>query len=667
MSSDEILKILITFDDFFKLANLGADIGRNILFGIARFFLWIVQNLENIMTEMLTFLGFFNDSSLKGEGGLLQTLISFKSFGVGIAILTIGLVLIFGKSSQTRDIPMNVLMLLLMSLMLPTIMSDGMKLVKATQGEFSATQGDIGFSTIKNNVTDVFVLADGGWKTTKPENKNYLTDVTGFDVNERILDPDEVENGEVLKYKLRNKQNEEGKEAVELDEGNGGVLGWLIKSMFAPKYYRWKVDWIPLIVTLGVLAFSLVISMVRVGRLGIELAFNELWANIVVFFSFRETKRAKMVLMEIVGGFVMVISIFTMYYVFIYYNSFVFATNTSVWAQLFAVVGGAWFIYDGPAIIQKTLGIDAGLSTAGSFVMGMGAKKAVDQIGSGVKTTVGAATSGTVATAGFVAGLASGNAERKNDEDANLNKFDTDNESEKNTEDTNNAPQDESNDTQTNDPSKDVSEETNEAVNDEDIGISKSEGDSDQETSENTNSLDNQEKNGEDINDSAVDENGTNDVKETEDFESKNTDTETNDQNMSDYDEQENVNDDTPKNTSTANEGQLNNMKMADNEDENSKYTGESSNMEHSDSDSESESPSNSSSEPLENPFKKKVSQMVNTNKYQKNMKNPIGNQVDRYKRNKEFGQEVNEWLAQRKEQKSQQLPKEKRPKNKKG
>lgn len=659
MSSDEILKILITFDDFLKLANLGADIGRNILFGIVRFFLWIVQNLENIMTEMLTFLGFYNDSSLKGEEGLLQTLISYKSFGVGIAILTIGLVLMFGKSSQTRDIPMNVLMLLLMSLMLPTIMSDGMKLVKATQGELSATQGDIGFSTIKNNVTDVFVLADGRWETTTPENKNYLTDVTGFDVNERILDTDEVKNGEVLKYKLRNKQNEEGKEAVELDEGNGGVLGWLIKSMLVPKYYRWKVDWIPLIVTLGVLAFSLVISMVRVGRLGIELAFNELWANIVVFFSFRETKRAKMVLMEIVGGFVMVISIFTMYYVFIYYNSFVFATTTSIWAQLFAVVGGAWFIYDGPAIIQKTLGIDAGLSTAGSFVMGMGAKKAVDQIGSGVKTTV--------ATAGFVAGLASGNAERKNDEDANLNKFDTDNESEKNTEDTNNAPQDEPNDTQMNDPSKDVSEEPNEAVNDEDIANSKSEEDSDQETSENTNTLDNQEKNGEDINDSAVDENGTNDGKETEDFESKNTDTETNDQNMSNYDEQENVNDDIPKNTTTANEGQLNDKKLADNDDENSKYTGESINMEHSDSDNETESPSNSSSEPLENPFKKKVSQMVNTNKYQKNMKNPIGNQVDRYKRNKEFGQEVNEWLAQRKEQKSQQLPKEKRSKNKKG
>jgi len=69
----------------------------------------------------------------------------------------------------------------------------------------------------------------------------------------------------------------------------------------------------------------------------------------------------------------------------------------------------------------------------------------------------------------------------------------------------------------------------------------------------------------------------------------------------------------------------------------------------------------------VENPFKKKLNNMVNTNKHQKNQKSPIGNQVDRYKRNKEFGQDVNEWLKQRKEQKQQQIPKDKRQKNKKG
>ncbi|EMJ6878652.1 hypothetical protein RD719_003184, partial [Enterococcus faecalis] len=69
----------------------------------------------------------------------------------------------------------------------------------------------------------------------------------------------------------------------------------------------------------------------------------------------------------------------------------------------------------------------------------------------------------------------------------------------------------------------------------------------------------------------------------------------------------------------------------------------------------------------VENPFKKKLNNMINTNKHQKNQKNPIGNQVDRYKRNKEFGQDVNEWLKQRKKQKQQQVPKDKRQKNKKG
>lgn len=663
MSSDEILKILITFDDFLKLASMGSDIGRNILFNIARVLLWIVQNLENVMKEMLIFLGFYNDSSIKGDGGLLQTLISYKSFGVGIAILTIGLAIMLGKSSETRDVPMNVLMLLLMSLMLPTIMSDGMKLVKATEEELSATQGDIGFATVKNNITDIYVLANEGWKNNTPENKNHLTDMTGFDINERILDPDDIDNGEVLKYKLRNKQNEEGKEAVELDEGNGGVLGWLIKSMLAPKYYRWKVDWPPLIITLGVLAFSLVISMVRVGRLGIELAFNELWANIIIFFSFRDTKRAKMVFMEIIGGFVMVISIFTMYYVFIYYNSFVFASNTSIWAQLFGVIGGAWFIYDGPAIIQKTLGIDAGLSTAGSFVMGIGAKKAADQIGGSIKKATETTVAGTVATAGFTTGLAFGNSDRKNDEDANLNNMNSDNEAEKNMEDTNNEPKEELSDNQINNTTKDVSEEPNEELTD----INQEEH-SEPGQIEGTESLDNQEKISGEINPSDDEENSINDLSESSKVDRENTNEDFSDEIVSDFEEK--MNEDNPKNTNDTTNELLNNNKIKDTEEENTNEANDETYLKQTDFEAETEPDkvqSTISKEPLENPFKKKIDRMVNTNKYQKNMKNPIGNQVDRYKRNKEFGQEVNEWLTQRKEEKEQQRPKEKRQKNKKG
>lgn len=656
MKTEEILKILETFSDYLHIADFMRDAGRRVLDLLVSFLLWIVDGLTGVMSEMLDFLGFYNDNSMQGKGSLLDTLISFKAFGVGLAILAVGLVLLLGKSNQTRDIPMNVLLLLLMSLMLPNIMRDGLKIVNATVGDLDTKQESIGFSTFKENLTDIYLLADGEWKTTDPKIKNNLIDRKGFDINERITDPGDVKNGEVLKYKLVNKKSEEGKEVEELDEGGGGVLGWLIKSTFAPKYYRWRLNWLPLIITLSVLALSMLISLVRVGRLGIELAFNNLWANLVIFFSFRDTKRAKTVLMEIVGGFVMILSIYSMYYVFIKYNAFVFAQQSSMLAKLFAVIGGAWFIYDGPAIIQKTLGIDAGLSTAGSFVMGMGAKTAIDKMSSVVKTAAGAGTSGTVALAGFADGLRGSDA--KNDENANLNQLNNRDNDSTNAEELNNELQgNEGKETEHKEPDKQQKEQNQEAPEKTIVTGGK-------DSEEPNDPQINQEKNQKDASEStesSVEGDGTkkeqNNIDLPTETEKNQADEETSqleqpkDNNHTDGENQESEALATGKNTEAVE--QQNQAKQQE---------------EHPVPSGEQASPTEQSpTESVENPFKKKLNNMVNTNKHQKNQKSPIGNQVDRYKRNKEFGQDVNEWLKQRKEQKQQQIPKDKRQKNKKG
>lgn len=656
MKTEEILKILETFSDYLHIADFMRDAGRRVLDLLVSFLLWIVDGLTGVMSEMLDFLGFYNDNSMQGKGSLLDTLISFKAFGVGLAILAVGLVLILGKSNQTRDIPMNVLLLLLMSLMLPNIMRDGLKIINATVGDLDTKQESIGFSTFKENLTDIYLLADGEWKTTDPKIKNNLIDRKGFDINERITDPGDVKNGEVLKYKLVNKKSEEGKEVEELDEGGGGVLGWLIKSTFAPKYYRWRVNWLPLIITLSVLALSMLISLVRVGRLGIELAFNNLWANLVIFFSFRDTKRAKTVLMEIVGGFVMILSIYSMYYVFIKYNAFVFAQQSSMLAKLFAVIGGAWFIYDGPSIIQKTLGIDAGLSTAGSFVMGMGAKTAIDKMSSVVKTAAGAGTSGTVALAGFADGLRGSDA--KNDENANLNQLNNRDNDSTNAEELNNELQgNEGKETEHKEPDK-QQKEHNQEVPEETIvtGGKDSEEPNDPQI--------NQEKNQKDASEStesSVEGDGTkkeqNNIDLPTETEKNQADEETSqleqpkDNNHTAGESQEPESLATGKNTEAVEQ-----QNQAKQQEEQPVPSGE-----------QASPTEQSPTESVENPFKKKLNNMVNTNKHQKNQKSPIGNQVDRYKRNKEFGQDVNEWLKQRREQKQQQIPKDKRQKNKKG
>lgn len=656
MKTEEILKILETFSDYLHIADFMRDAGRRVLDLLVSFLLWIVDGLTGVMSEMLDFLGFYNDNSMQGKGSLLDTLISFKAFGVGLAILAVGLVLLLGKSNQTRDIPMNVLLLLLMSLMLPNIMRDGLKIINATVGDLDTKQESIGFSTFKENLTDIYLLADGECKTTDPKIKNNLIDRKGFDINERITDPGDVKNGEVLKYKLVNKKSEEGKEVEELDEGGGGVLGWLIKSTFAPKYYRWRVNWLPLIITLSVLALSMLISLVRVGRLGIELAFNNLWANLVIFFSFRDTKRAKTVLMEIVGGFVMILSIYSMYYVFIKYNAFVFAQQSSMLAKLFAVIGGAWFIYDGPSIIQKTLGIDAGLSTAGSFVMGMGAKTAMDKMSSVVKTAAGAGTSGTVALAGFANGLRG--SDMKNDENANLNQLNNRDNDPTNAEELNNELQgNEGKETEHNAPDKQQKEQNQEVPEETTVTGGKDlEEPNDPQISQEKNQNDASEST-----ESSVEGDGTKKEQHTIDLP---TETEKNQ-----ADEETSQLEQPKDNNHTAGEIQEPESLVTGKNTEAVEQQNQAEQQEeHHVSSGEQASPTEQSpTELVENPFKKKLNNMINTNKHQKNQKNPIGNQVDRYKRNKEFGQDVNEWLKQRKEQKKQQIPKDKRQKNKKG
>ena len=656
MKTEEILKILETFSDYLHIADFMRDAGRRVLDLLVSFLLWIVDGLTGVMSEMLDFLGFYNDNSMQGKGSLLDTLISFKAFGVGLAILAVGLVLLLGKSNQTRDIPMHVLLLLLMSLMLPNIMRDGLKIINATVGDLDTKQESIGFSTFKENLTDIYLLADGEWKTTDPKIKNNLIDRKGFDINERITDPGDVKNGEVLKYKLVNKKSEEGKEVEELDEGGGGVLGWLIKSTFAPKYYRWRVNWLPLIITLSVLALSMLISLVRVGRLGIELAFNNLWANLVIFFSFRDTKRAKTVLMEIVGGFVMILSIYSMYYVFIKYNAFVFAQQSSMLAKLFAVIGGAWFIYDGPSIIQKTLGIDAGLSTAGSFVMGMGAKTAMDKMSSVVKTAAGAGTSGTVALAGFANGLRG--SDMKNDENANLNQLNNRDNDPTNAEELNNELQgNEGKETEHNAPDKQQKEQNQEVPEETTVTGGKDlEEPNDPQISQEKNQNDASEST-----ESSVEGDGTKKEQHTIDLP---TETEKNQ-----ADEETSQLEQPKDNNHTAGEIQEPESLVTGKNTEAVEQQNQAEQQEeHHVSSGEQASPTEQSpTELVENPFKKKLNNMINTNKHQKNQKNPIGNQVDRYKRNKEFGQDVNEWLKQRKEQKKQQIPKDKRQKNKKG
>ncbi|WP_407952223.1 pLS20_p028 family conjugation system transmembrane protein [Enterococcus faecium] len=690
MSDKEILEKLLEFAPFLSIQSMIKDFGRSILYWITSVLMWIVEKVGGVLTEMVSVLGFYNATDMTGKGGILDTFSAFQKFGIGITLLIIGAVLFLGKTEETRAVPINALLMVVIVMLLPSIMSDGMKIVNSTVDAVSSEQAEFGFDSFKKNVTDVYVLADNGWTTTEPKNKNYLEDRDFFDINEKITDAEEIDNGEPLLYEVVNSKSGSGKELQKFDSDGGGITDWLMKKLFVKGYYRWAVNWLPLIATLACLAFSLVISLVRCGRLGIELGFNYIWANIVAYFSIRNIKFLKTAVLELFSGFVLILSIFGMYAVFIAYNSWLGIQQLSVLAQIFGIIGGAWFIYDGPSIIQKTLGIDAGLSTAGSFIMGIGALKAVKKAGEMTGKTVNGAAN----TAGFVKGLTEGmpsKEEPKNDEKAGLNSEMAKNTNEDLPEENKNGSNNQQPDVQNQEDSNENSEELDQLQGNE---PSTREAETEQETKEDQlpQTPENQSVELQEEPEARIEENlelSENDanLEQTEpyanDYENNMEDDHNN--NSVDYfegessgsphveeqipltDQPESNNDqsnlstsdnEVPINESTAtslNSGDVESKKIGNEKDSAVKNNSMTKNIHGNHV--ENKKPENDKDEELPNPFVKKVNQMIHTPNYQKNTKNKVGNMVDGYNRNKEFGQEVNEWLNQRRNKREEEHP----------
>lgn len=418
MSNEELLEIYKKFDDYLRLSSWGSDFLRSFGFGLVQAMANMVDALSNVLYETIHFLGFYNDAAFSGESSnllmadtspnsLFSNLAPFQLFGASIAVLSVVAILFLGKSEETREVPRNVLSIVIIIALLPSIMSNGVKIITSTSETLTVEQGSLGLATIKENTIDMYAFIENEWATTSPNPKNKIDDLVGMDINETISDNDS-DPTEVLNHRAVYKAYSSDKSVVELDEKSSApVIGGMI-NLFLSRYYRWHVSWLTIILTLLALLCSLVLSILRCGRLGMEVATNYLLANVIAFFSFTNTKRLKQCVMGIITSFITILTIFVMFYVFLYYMSFVKSVTTNTWVRLFGIIGGCWLLYDGPAIIQQLFGVDAGLGTAGAMATayGLGSLRRLKGIlGNSVASVAGAG--------GVVAGFLENDSENK--------------------------------------------------------------------------------------------------------------------------------------------------------------------------------------------------------------------------------------------------------------
>ncbi len=410
MTEEEILAILLKFADYLQIGDIWMNGFRSIGMLIVRGLVYFVDLVSGNFAEVTSVLNFRNNDAVSD---ILAALQPIQSMLLGFAILIIGLVLFFGKNTEMRSVPLNSFLIICALSMLPGLLTDGVRLTEAISSEMTTTNESLGLKTVKNNVKDIYELGAAGWTTEDPETDNHLEDLKFFDVNERIEDPDEVDPDGVLEYRAINKKGGTGYELKKMDEG-GNLLDSLIKKMVSPTYYRWKINWIPIFITLIALALAVGLFVIRAGRLGIEVVFNYIWTNVTAFFHIRDLRKFKQAFTEIFVGLIGLASMFVLFYLYIAYNTYISNGDRNVLIQALLYVGGAWLLFDGPAIIQKQLGIDAGLSTAGGVLTSMGAAKAANLA---INSAEKVANTGS-GIFGILAGIRQGRKESNDDSDS---------------------------------------------------------------------------------------------------------------------------------------------------------------------------------------------------------------------------------------------------------
>ena len=392
MSDEELLEKLLEFSEVLSTNNIFISGLRVIGWGIILFLKMIVDSLEGMVDSVLSLTDFFLSEPVQS---FLDTIQPVLYVLLAISLAMIGFRLIFNKEKNRADLPMN----LFLSVMTISLLTFGMGQVNDfTEDAVNVAQVNTeSFTTsdrvMTDYVTDIAVYDGKGWESPDVDNKHHVSpdSIDKISVNETIDDSFEKANGDSLSNEgqkiMMNKvglesNGEEG--LVEL--GKSGLFDFLPEN-----YYRWHVDWFTAIVTLGVMAFTMILISIKIAKLCFELGFNHIVALIMAYADISTGQRLKAIIKNIGSIFASLIMIFLSLRVYMYYTTFI-GENLEGISYLVALIAGSLAVIDGPNIVQKLFGIDAGLKNA--WHVAMGGYLASKTLGPPVKKATGAIASG---------------------------------------------------------------------------------------------------------------------------------------------------------------------------------------------------------------------------------------------------------------------------------
>jgi len=423
----EVNNTLEKFDEILSITTFVTETFRTIGWVLIKFLAWLYDGITDAVNALVKYGDFFSFQQITSiyEAGSFHLLLALFFL---VTFVVMGYLIVFDKFKGSRsDIVVNAILAICLIVGLPSAMSTmhgivvaGMDdmggAIKLKPGDGTVIPDDMGNTDtqssaywIKKNLADLKVYVDADFSGDVRVNGEYRNNINikkieKIDFNEamttswteRTFPGVGGHSIDILTHRF----NPDG-DPVKLESS------WLGMD---EQYYRYKLDWIPLLTTLLVLTIVKLASGFRIAKIVFNLAFKQIFGMFIATVDIATGQRMKQILQDIMGSFIIIfVSIYLMYLYGLFSIWISDSAAIPALGKTLLYIGGGVAVVSAPSIVERTLGVNAGLSDSwrtmmGTFAaarMGVGVARGAARIsGQAARTAAGAG--------GFAGGMFAG-------------------------------------------------------------------------------------------------------------------------------------------------------------------------------------------------------------------------------------------------------------------
>lgn len=366
-----ILKVLMRNNDILAINNIVSSAVRWCGWSLVKGLAWVATNAANLFDNCFKLVDFTKwgpvENFIKAWKPVFVSLVS-------LSLLFLGIVLIFWHEKKPKFVMNLCLAVLIVSSsgyliqQLNGFLADDMRSAIVNDNAAEKSKGIV-YDMVGSSVFDLIYLDDhikgGLMNMTKKNRVTYSDfsedDMAMIDINE-IVKPDDVKESskDLMSHRILYRQDN-----IQVKESYNGIA-WT--DLLNEYYYRYNIQWFNCILGLCSLILIYVCLAYKVVRIIYEIVIQRVLA-VVYSANLSNSQKTLKIMDSIKDSYITLVLVMICLKIYLLAYKFINQTGFSGFTQAMILLFIAFAVIDGPNIIQKLTGIDAGLSSGTGKIM----------------------------------------------------------------------------------------------------------------------------------------------------------------------------------------------------------------------------------------------------------------------------------------------------------